>query len=273
MSAACPLLLSIAFFSIAAKTGKLPEPVKPIVNIRFEDEYSDIKLPINLEGFLSEIDRQINTFYVWTQRLGYVPSLSGSLRSALAGAAAERGVAVVAKPKKPFKNVDEILRYVDEGAVLLILDNLAAGGYSNDILKRAGMEIVAAPITGPAEYMFKHTEESEPGKETIAQDVYTGGAAGFINGIDSNATGVTISGIMPTIHASAVSGGTAALRDIEGVALYSVTDYGKGRIAVFTDPDLFYNRELGDVSANLTDKTETLTRLALEIIRSLTKNI
>ena len=59
------------------------------------------------------------------------------------------------------------------------------------------------------------------------------------------------------------------LLDSAGNSLYSVTEIGAGRLAVFSDPDLFYNLELGDVSANLTEKTASLSRLEFEIMKSL----
>ena len=245
--AAASLLCGIVLFSAAARFGQLPEPIKPITNIRFENEYSDIELPINLSGFLADMDRQFSTFYVWTQRLGYVPSLSENLRAALSGAATERSVAVVSKPSKPFANEQEILKYVNEGAVLLILDNIASGGHSNGILRQIGMQIIAAPIQGPAEYDPSQNEERA--QADIAASV--------------------ISGINPTRDASSVTGGTALMRDAAGNALFSVMNVGLGCVAVFTDPDLFYNMELGDVSANLNEKTSLLTRLEFEIMKSL----
>ncbi|MCL2058702.1 MAG: hypothetical protein FWH01_06535 [Oscillospiraceae bacterium] len=247
---AASALFGTALFSITSNVGGLPAPIRPMVNIRFENEYSDIKLPIDIDGFLANMDRQLSTFYVWTQRLGYVPSLSGNLRSALADASGEGGVVVVSKPAKPFANTQEIMRYVNEGAVLLILDNKESGAHSNSLLALAGMEIVDADIQGPASYNPK------PGTSTTEQNAE-----------------LIIDGVAPTARASAVTGGTALVADSAGNALYSIAGAGQGRIAVFTDPDLFYNLELGDVSANLTDKTALLTLLALDIMKTLANDV
>jgi len=109
------------------------------------------------------------------------------------------------------------------------------------LLKQAGMEIIPAAIEGPVIY--------DPPPE--------------------NMSGEVINDIIPTRNASAVTGGTAQMADSNGNVLFSVAGVGLGRVAVFTDPDLFYNWELGDVSANLTEKTALLTRLEFNIIKSL----
>jgi hypothetical protein len=116
------------------------------------------------------------------------------------------------------------------------LDNLESGAYSNDLLRRVGMEIA----------------EGDPG-------VFNYGAS--------------IEGVETTKNASIVVGGKPLAIGDKGGSIYSAADYGAGRIAVFSDPDLFFNYELGDISANLTEKTARLTRLEFEIVKSLAENI
>ena len=245
LSAAFSCIFSVVLFAALAHSARLPAPIRPIEYARFEQEYSDMDLPINLKGFLANMDRQMSTFYVWTQRLGYVPTLSASLREALAAAASERGIVVIAKPNKPLTNIRDVLKQVDNGAILLILDNVESGAHSNELLRLAGMEIADADIQGSAEY-----------------------------------GGSLVSGITPTSKASALnkisqfdfSSEAGQMRDSNGNLLYGAIDIGLGKLAVFTDPDLFYNLELGDVSANLTEKTALLTRLEFEIIKNLRYN-
>jgi hypothetical protein len=69
--------------------------------------------------------------------------------------------------------------------------------------------------------------------------------------------------------ASAISGGTPLIRDANGNAVFSVKDLGKGKLAVFSDPDLFFNAQLGEVSSNLTDKTRLLTKVEFQMMREL----
>lgn len=204
------------------------EPIKPFTKIAFEDQISEYKLPRDLEGFMSDADRQLNTFYVWTQRLGYVPSVAGGLAQSLRAG----DLAVLAKPREPVGNTDELLMLIENGARLLILDNVKSGGNSEPLLSKLGMRIENRKI----------------------------GAAASFEGL---------SDIPLTPEASAVVGGIPLMTDDTGNSILSVKQHGKGLVAVFTDPDLFYSLEMGDVSANLTERTEKLARLEFALLRNL----
>jgi hypothetical protein len=227
-AALAALLLSVIVFGVQARSVPMPEPIRPMTNICFEDEYSTARLPKDLTGFLSNMDQQISTFYVWTQRLGYVPSLRQSLDKALS----EGDMAVVVKPGKPLRDPEGIMRRVEEGARLLILDNAANGNYASPLLRLADMRINAGDMADQADY-------------------------GELRDIPL------------TKNVAAVTGGQPVITDRNGNAILSVQRIGKGTVAVFSDPDLFFNLELGDISANLTDKTQLLTRLEFQMMRFL----
>jgi hypothetical protein len=78
-----------------------------------------------------------------------------------------------------------------------------------------------------------------------------------------------LKGIPLTASASAISGGTPLMRDANGNAILSVQALGEGKIAVFSDPDLFFNAQIGEVSANLTDKTRLLTQVEFQMMREI----
>jgi hypothetical protein len=227
-SALAAVLSGAAVFGLQARSLPIPAPIKPIVNICFEDEYSSAQLPKDLAGFLSNMDQQISTFYVWTQRLGYVPSLRKSLEEALS----DGDMAVVVKPGRALRDPERIMRKAEDGARLLILDNASGGHYAGALLARANMRISAADMADEADF-------------------------GELRDIPL------------TENAAAVIGGRPVITDRNGNAILSVQQVGKGMIAVFSDPDLFFNLELGDISANLTDKTQLLTRLEFRMMRLL----
>lgn len=223
------LLVGSALFHITnAVAARLPKPIKPITDIRFEREYSRFKLPDNLDGFLSNMDEQLNTFYVWTQRIDCFPGVDEKLLDALQNG----DLAIMAKPDREIKNPQKILDKISAGSKLLILDNTASGGFSNNLLKLAGMELIDTDMEQYADY-------------------------------------AEIKNIPLTSNASAIAGGDAVIRDTAGNPVLSVKKIGGGLIAVFSDPDLFYSYELGDVSANLTEKTEILTNLEFGILKAL----
>ena len=229
LSGIAALLVGVSVFHAAGNAAvKLPEPIKPMVDIRFEREYSQFALPDDLGGFMSNMDQQLNTFYVWTQRLDYFPGVDEKLIDALQNG----DLTIMAKPRCAVKNPKRILEEVSAGARLLILDNMESGGFSENILMLAGMELLDADMSQYADYG-------------------------------------EIKDIPLTVNASAVIGGEVIIRDASGNSVLSVARIGDGLIAVFTDPDLFYSYELGDVSANLTDKTEILTQVEFKLLKSL----
>ncbi|MDR1060142.1 MAG: GldG family protein, partial [Clostridiales bacterium] len=139
LAAIAGALLGAGFCHAAsAVASRPPDPVKPMVDICFEREYSRFMLPDAQEGFMANMDEQLNTFYVWTQRLDYFPSVKSNLASALR----DGDLAVMAKPGRALRNPGKTLDAVRQGAKLLVLDNMASGGFSNSLLKLAGMELV-----------------------------------------------------------------------------------------------------------------------------------
>jgi hypothetical protein len=228
VTGAAAFAFAAALFGAQAHSLKLPAPIKPIANICFEEEYSSALLPKDLEGFLADADRQISTFYVFTQRLGCVPSLQKSLSAALD----KGGVTVLVKPDKPLHDIDGIVRKIEAGATLLLLENASGIGAADALLARAGMAVSAADTAGSADF-------------------------GELAGIELSA------------DAAAVTGGTPLMTDAFGNAILSVKRMGEGKIAVFSDPDLFFNARLGEVSSNLTERTRLLTRLEFQMMKAL----
>ena len=346
---------AVVFFSILdGQAMPALEPRKPTVNICFEEEYSDFKIAKDMDGFLADYGQQLQTFYVWQQRLDFVPSLHSTLNDALGNG----DVVVIAKPGKPVQTPAEIMHQVESGAKLLILDHTASGAYSNELLRMAGLEIVEIPDrlepktaergisadsrTGWADGVGRTPEAdvSEagqaniPGKDVLDDSALTMGqyygsaldVAPMDNAVSSfdralggraipgereaesqpvsqpigqpvapeqpateqltpaepstknelsdtpeNRYGIydEISEIPITSNASMVLGGESRLTDQFGNTVLSVQKIGKGLIAVYSDPDIFYSHEMGDVSANLTPKTELISKVHFKMMREL----
>ncbi|MCL2163730.1 MAG: hypothetical protein FWH55_04885 [Oscillospiraceae bacterium] len=226
------LFAAVATFSVAtlvfgAQSGaiSMPEARKPITRICFESEYTTGYLPNDLTGFLTDMDKQISTFYVWTQRQGYMPSMEKNPEDAL-----KLGdIAVIIKPGKTIEDPQALIKQVEEGKTLLILDNTGLGDNAGELLAHAGMRI---QITSMA-------------NEATTTDLF--GIAPFT--------------VPLTDRAASIEGGHSLIADADGRSIFSVQLLGEGKIAVFSDPDLFYNINLGDISANLTDRSQILTQL------------
>ena len=67
-------VIGLVFFThFTEKTYPAPVNHTPYKKVYFEDEHSDILLPTR--KLVDKHKKSIHTFYVWTQRLGYVPLL------------------------------------------------------------------------------------------------------------------------------------------------------------------------------------------------------
>jgi hypothetical protein len=95
----------------------VPAPHTEYTRIAFEREHSRMLLPTQPSPGPSEVTYQ--TFYVWSQRLGYVPSFDDTLEAAL-----DRGDALVlVEPMVPFTpaEIDAVVGFVESGGRLLVL--------------------------------------------------------------------------------------------------------------------------------------------------------
>lgn len=221
----------LSIFSVSIinhRMNELPQPIKPLIQIGFDREYSDYKLPDTIEGFESQTHLHLTTFYVWMQRLQYIPKTYEKLLKSIKSS----NITVIAKPKSSLKHVDSILKEVEKGAFILILDNVKSGAFSNILLERANMKLVDVQMTQFAEF------------EEIVQ-------------------------IPLTENACSVEGGEVLISDGNHHSVFSMKRVGNGMIAVFADPDLFYNHHLGDVSMNLTPKTQLISNLQFKIMKYL----
>lgn len=229
-SAAALLAAALSFQLLPGAVLTEPKPRSSVTKICFEQEYSRAAIPDSLAGFMAETKEKLDTFYVWTQRIGCMPCVRKSLAEGLADS--KGGLVVIAKPSRELRDSKKILSCVSEGARVLILDNMAEGGHSNTFLRELGLELKEKEMAAYADY-------------------------GELEGIALSA------------DASAVLGGKALIEDRNGNALCAVKEYEDGLVAVFSDPDLFYNAALGDVSANLNERTELLSRVEFKLLKEL----
>ena len=106
-----------ASLQVAEASYRLPDPHTSPTSIAFEAEHSRILLPTTPASGPPEASFQ--TFYVWTQRLGYVPTFAPTLGEALGRAQ----VLVVIDPFRPFEpaEITAVEQFVSGGGRLLVL--------------------------------------------------------------------------------------------------------------------------------------------------------
>ena len=210
----------------------LPQPHTGYTRVSFEQEHSDFAMATLLQGFMAEPQIRYDTFYVWNQRLGYVPSVSPSLEEATENA----DLLVLINPSKPFTEgeTESIVKYVKNGGRVLLLDSAANGrSASNELLGIFDMSLDLTPI---GRLSASYAADGE---------FFTSDQAG------------------------SVQGGEAVISTASGKSIYSFTRKGDGIVAVWSDSNLFCNASLGDVSAIPSDYQLQLSELEFWMLRGL----
>jgi len=117
-----------------------PQPHTMYVKINFESEHSDFELP--LLHITQRPERSYHTFYVWLQRLGYVPSLKSSYEEALQDADA----VVVINPHKPFgeQEIQRTEEFLTRGGKIFLMDDPRHTHHAiaNQLLSKFGGELI-----------------------------------------------------------------------------------------------------------------------------------
>jgi len=212
----------------------LPSPRTPYVEISFEQQYSDFALPSTVEGFATDPDKTLSTFYVWTQRLGYVPKLEPSLAEAIDGGDVTVVVRPAAAPTQ--RDADLLVRYVEEGGRLLVVDDLAApGSVSGALLEPFGLSADDAPLDAPA----------------IVADGVRG---------DPVELGTEAGGIV---------GGTPLLVTQEGDVVCAYAERGEGVVAVLGDAGMFFDDSMGGVNVVPNARQESINWIEFDLMRFL----
>jgi hypothetical protein len=213
----------------------LPDARRDHVKVSFEQQYSKFALPSTFAGFTAPAGESLQTFFVWNQRLGYVPSAEETLDGALS----DGGVAVIANPqRKP--DADTVARveaFVKRGGRLLVLGDGADAGEANAFLKPFGMTIAPSAAQAGA------TCESQKGDR-----------------------------LRLTPAAGAVSGGTSLLATTTGQSLCSYSLSGDGKVVAFSDRALFFNASLGDVSMVPSKDQRLIGQLEFALMRFLAED-
>jgi len=213
----------------------LPDARRDCVKVCFEQEYSKFALPSTWVGFSAPAGESLHTFFVWNQRLGYVPSAEETLDGALS----DGDVAVIANPQRR-PDPDTVARveaFVNRGGRLLVLGDGADAVDANAFLKPFGMTIAPSAAQAGA------TCESRKGDRL---------------------------GLTPS--AGIVSGGTSLVASTTGQSLCSYSASGDGKVVAFSDRALFFNASLGDVSQVPSENQRLIGQLEFSLMRFLAQD-
>ncbi len=225
----------LAYAQLDRVSYPLPDARRDYVKVCFEQQYSEFALPSTFAGFSADAGESLHTFFVWNQRLGYVPSAEDTLDQALS----DGDVAVITNPQRR-PNADEVARveaFVKRGGRLLVLGDDSGAGEANAFLKPFGMTIDPSPARMSATC------------ESLEGDRF---------------------GLTPS--AGIVAGGTSLVATTTGQSLCSYSSSGDGKVVAFSDGELFFDASLGDVSRVPSDDQRLISELEFSLMRFLAED-
>lgn len=200
--------ISAILFSWQSSTAaKTPPPHRSYRQIAFDEQHSGGVLP--QYEYVDRHPENYHTFFVWTQRKGFVPSVKPTLEAALG----KSEMVVALLPEKPYtpEEVGAIRNYVEEGGSYLILD------YPGRTRGRAHIPSGANSLLN---------------KFGLHMDLSTRLPKGTIRDVDTG---------KPLVAAEAcgtVTGGEAVW-SMDGKAVFVVKSVGKGMIGAISCARLF----------------------------------
>lgn len=193
-----------------ASWSQLPQPSTPLPIVAFERGRTSYHVP-DLSELPDHSPFSFHTFYVWTQRVGYVPT-TRNFRRCLDGSQ----IVVLINPFDHFaaRELDALRQYVHQGGRLLVLDSPhSRHSTANDILGRFGLGFETAEI------------ESVTVLDPVRGDSL---------------------GVLP--HMKPVTGGEPVLLLPDSTAALAVASFGDGLVAAMCASDSFTDAVLGTTS-------------------------
>lgn len=147
------LIVGILAFSVATPIFKyinkanyqIPEPHSDFTQVCFEQEYSNYNVSLQPTLGIFYDEDNYGTFFVWTQRLGCVPSLEKTLEDSI-----DKGdIIVFINPNKSFETdvIESINYFLENGGQILVMDSIRnAHSTANELIGNFGMWIDYNPV-------------------------------------------------------------------------------------------------------------------------------
>jgi len=117
-----------------------PVPQKDYTQVCFEQQHSSFNISVKPTSSLGENTNNYGTFYVWTQRVGCVPSIAPTLNDATCSG----DIIVFVNPTQPFTEADVQLltTFFENGGRVLLMDSIRnPQSTANELLGNFGIWI------------------------------------------------------------------------------------------------------------------------------------
>jgi len=230
---AAGVLVGLLTFGAWARAAyPLPSPHTDVPTIAFEQSHSDFWIP-DRDLLGGPPGRGFHTFFVWTQRLGYVPRARPTVAEAW-----QEDVVVFLNPDRPWTEGERraLRAYVERGGRLLVLDDPGRrGSFANALLQDFGLA-----LEYPVQPRAGLTPISNRDREKVGLGRQMGG----------------------------VKGGVAQLY-AAGRPILAVVQHGAGLVAAGAVSPLFADGSLGSTSTQPTPRQRDLYAMEFWLFRQL----
>lgn len=125
-------------FSLNERASPLSVPSANYTTVCFDLEHSSINISLKPTIALSNDKNNYGTFFVWTQRVGCVPSLEKTLKDAIAAG----GIIIMINPTQPFSesDIERFTTYLEAGGRVLVMDSIMnTASTANELLGTFGL--------------------------------------------------------------------------------------------------------------------------------------
>ncbi len=139
--------MSLPFFSYLTDISyPLPTEKTVLTHVSFEQQHSSFQISVKPTAVLESTSNNYGTFYVWTQRIGCVPSIENTLRDAVR----HGDITVIINPSTTFTEEDVQLAtsYLEQGGRILLMDSITnKKSTANELIGAFGIWITTTTET------------------------------------------------------------------------------------------------------------------------------
>ena len=118
----------------------ITSPHSDFKQVCFVEEHSNFDISLKPHLILSEEEQEYGTFFVWTQRVGCIPSVEQKLTDAVR----KGDIIVFIDPIKSFtdKDIDLVINFIEDGGKMLVMDSITnSKSTTNELISNFGMWI------------------------------------------------------------------------------------------------------------------------------------
>lgn len=131
---------ALLFPALTAVSYPPPDIQTDYTHVCFDQQHSSFTISVKPSATMGKNQENYGTFFVWTQRVGCVPSVETTLRHAIA----QGDIIVIINPKQPFteSDVQMITSFLENNGHILVLDSITnTDSTANELIGNFGIWI------------------------------------------------------------------------------------------------------------------------------------